>query len=123
MYMSGFILVNQSPPSFNWCANGLQNNGGSITQILWNAVGTSPVYISPNGTTPSVLNNKRGTWNFSFVKTGKTTGTSTGTILTSTSFTDTTTNAPGTTNYTLTITDSNTGILFAFKNSVIWGIV
>ena len=71
---------------------------------------------------PSLLNNIRGTWNYSFVKTGKTTGTSTGTILTSTSFTDITTNAPGTTNYTLTITDSNTGILFAFKNSVIWGI-
>ena len=121
--MSGFFLVNQSPPSFNWCSNGLQNNGGSITQILWNAVGTSPVYISPNGTTPSLLNNKMGTWNYTFVKSGKTTGTTTGTITTSTSFTDTATGGAGTTNYTLTITDSNTGIPYAFKNSVVWGIV
>lgn len=123
--MSGFFLVNQSPPSFNWCSNGLQNNGGIPTQILWNAAGSSPVYISPNGTTPSILNNKRGTWNYSFVKTGKTTGTDTGTVSTSTSFTDTynTAGGNGLTNYTLTITDSNTGILFAFKNSVGWGNV
>jgi len=122
--MSGYFLVNQSPPSFNWCANGLQNNGGSTTQILWNAVGTSPVYISPNGTTPSLLKNKRGTWNYSFVKTGKTTGTTTGTVSTSTSFTDSynLSGGAGVTNYTLTIIDINTGILFAFKNSVGWGI-
>jgi hypothetical protein len=122
--MSGFFLVNQSPPSFNWSGNGLQNNGGSPVQILWNAVGASPVYISPNGTTPSLLNNKMGTWNYTFVKTGKTTGTTTGTISTSTSFTDTyTLGTAGTTNYSLTITDSNTGIPFTFKNSVGWGLL
>jgi len=124
MYMSGFILVNQSPPSFNWCASGLQNNGGSPTQILWNAVGTNPVYISPDGTSPSLLKNKRGTWSYSFVKTGKTTGTTTGTVSTSTSFTDSyTLGTAGSTIYNLTITDSNTGIPFTFRNSVGWGLV
>lgn len=121
--MSGFFLVNQSPPSFNWCSGGLQNDGGSITQKLWNSVGTTPVYISPTGVSPSLLKNIRGTWNYSFVKTGKTSGTTTGTTSTSTSFADTATAGAGTTNYTLTITDSNTGIPYAFKNSVIWGIV
>jgi hypothetical protein len=120
--MYGIYSTNQSAPSFNWCGNGLQNNGGTITQILWNYVGTNPVYISPNGTSPSILNNQKGNWTYSFVKTGKTTGTSTGTITTSTSFTDTSTNSTGTTNYTLTITDSNTGVSSAFKNSVVWGI-
>jgi hypothetical protein len=123
--MSSFFLVNQSPPSFNWCSNGLQNNGGTPTQILWNAVGTNPVYLSPNGTTPSLLKNKRGTWSYTFVKTGKTTGTSTGTTSTSTSFTDTAniSVSAGTTNYTLTIVDSNTGISNQVKNSVGWGLV
>jgi hypothetical protein len=123
--MSGFILVNQSPPSFNWCSNGLQNNGGSPTQILWNTVGTNPVYLSPNGTTPSLLNNKRGTWSYTFVKSGKTTGTSTGSTTTSTSFTDTynLSGGAGVSNYALTITDSYTGIKKLFNNSVGWGLV
>ena len=117
------MLVNQSPPSFNWCSNGLQNNGGSPGQILWNAVGTSPVYMSPNGTTPSLLQNKRGTWSYTFVKTGKTTGTSTGSATTSTSFTDNyTLGTPGVTNYSLTIVDSLTGISNNVINSVGWGI-
>jgi len=121
--MSGYFLVNQSPPSFNWCSNGLQNNQGFPTQTLWNAVGSNPVYLSPNGTTPSLLNNKRGTWSYSFVKSGKTTGTSTGTATTSTSFTDSyTLGTPGVSNYVLTITDSNTGIPFTFRNSVGWGL-
>lgn len=122
--MSGFMLVNQSPPSFNWCGNGLQNDGASPTQTLWNAVGTNPVYISPDGTTPSVFNNKRGAWTYSFVKTGKTTGTSTGTATTSTSFTDNyTLGTAGVTNYALTITDGATGISKLFNNSVGWGLV
>ena len=122
--MSSFMLVNQSPPSFNWCSNGLQNNGGSPNQILLNFVGTNPVYLSPDGTTPSLLNNKRGTWNYNFVKTGKTTGTATGTATTSTSFTDNyTLGTAGVTNYTLTITDSNTGISNVVRNSVGWGVL
>jgi len=123
--MSGFILVNQSPPSFNWCSNGLQNNQAFPTQTLWNAVGTNPVYLSPNGTTPSLLNNKRGTWSYSFVKSGKTSGTTTGTITTSTSFTDTynLNGGAGTSDYTLTITDGNTGISNVVRNSVGWGLV
>jgi len=122
--MSGFMLVNQSPPSFNWCLSGLQNNGGSPNQILLNAVGTTPVYISPDGNTPSVFNNKRGTWNYTFVKTGKTTGTSTGTATTSTSFTDNyTLGTAGVTNYALTITDGATGISKLFNNVVGWGLL
>jgi hypothetical protein len=122
--MSGFFLVNQSPPSFNWCSNGLQNNQGSPTQTLWNAVGTNPVYLSPNGTTPSLLKNQRGTWSYTFVKSGKTTGTSTGSVSTSTSFTDSyTLGTAGTTNYTLTIVDSYTGISNVVRNSVGWGLV
>ena len=122
--MSGFFLVNQSPPSFNWCSNGLQNNGGSPGQILWNTVGTNPVYLSPNGTLPSLLNNKRGTWSYTFVKTGKTTGTSTGTATTSTSFTDSYNLAGGngTTYYALTIIDIATGIKKLFNNQVGWGL-
>ena len=121
--MSGFMLVNQSPPSFNWCDNVLQNNAATPTQTLLNAVGTNPVYISPNGTTPSIFNNQRGIWNYSFVKTGKTTGTSTGTATTSTSFTDSYNLAggPGTTNYALTIIDIATGIKKLFNNQVRWG--
>jgi hypothetical protein len=123
--MSGYFLVNQSPPSFNWCSNGLQNNQGLSIQTLWNAVGTNPVYLSPNGTTPSLLNNQRGTWSYSFVKSGKTSGTTTGTITTSTSFTDTynLNGGAGTSNYTLTITDGNTGISNVVINSVGWGLV
>lgn len=122
--MSGFFLVNQSPPSFNWCSNGLQNDGASPTQTLWNAVGSNPVYLSPNGTTPSLLNNKRGNWSYSFVKTGKTSGTSTGSTTTSTSFTDSyTLGTAGATNYTLTITDDNTGISNVVRNNVFWGLV
>jgi len=117
----GFNLVSQSPPSFNWCGNGLENNGGSPGQILWNFVGTNPVFISPNGTSPSILQNQKGSWTYVFVKTGKTNGTSSGTCLTTTSFTDSTSGS-GQTNYTLTITDTNTGIATAFKNSVGWGI-
>jgi hypothetical protein len=119
----GFNLVSQSPPSFNWCGNGLQNNGGSPGQILWNAVGTSPVYISPNGATTSILQNQKGSWTYVFLKTGKTTGTTTGTCLTTTSFTDSVSTGTGTTNYYLTITDTNTGIATLFKNSVNWGIL
>ena len=119
--MSGFFLVNQSPPSFDWCSQGLQCSTSGT--ILWNAVGTNPVYISSNGTAPSLLNNKRGTWSYTFVKTGKTTGTSTGSTTTSTSFTDGIGSGTGTTNYTLTIVDSNTGISNQVKNSVAWGIV
>jgi hypothetical protein len=123
--MSGYFLVNQSPPSFNWCSNGLQNNQGLSIQTLWNAVGTNPVYLSPNGATPSLLNNKRGTWSYSFVKSGKTSGTTTGTITTSTSFTDTynLNGGAGTSDYTLTITDGNTGISNVVRNSVGWGLV
>jgi hypothetical protein len=121
--MYGLLQTLQAPIQFNWCGNGLQNNGGSITQTLWNFVGTNPVYISPNGTSPSILTNQKGTWNYTFVKTGKTTGTSTGTTTTSTSFTDTSTNSPGTTNYNLSIIDSNTGQKYTFLNSVVWGIV
>jgi hypothetical protein len=121
--MSGFFLVNQSPPSFNWCSNGLQSSTASPYQLR-NAVNTNPVYISPNGTSPSVLNNQRGTWNYSFVKTGATTGTSTGTTSSSTSFTDTKVGGAGTaTNYALTITDSVTGIKKTFNNIVVWGVV
>jgi hypothetical protein len=122
--MSGFFLVNQSPPSFNWCSNGLKNNGGITVQTLWNALDSTPVYLSPNGTSPSLLNNQRGTWSYSFVKTGKTTGTSTGSTTTSTSFTDAynLNGGVGVSNYTLTITDSNTGILNVIRNSVGWGI-
>jgi hypothetical protein len=118
--MSGFVLVNQSPPSFNWCSQGLQCSTSGT--ILWNSVGTNPVYLSPNGSAPSLLNNKRGTWSYTFQKTGKTTGTSTGSTTTSTSFTDGTTGT-GTTNYTLTIVDNNTGISNQVRNRVVWGIV
>jgi type II secretory pathway pseudopilin PulG len=123
--MSGYFLVNQSPPSFNWCSDGLSNSGLAGVQTLWNSVNTFPVYISKTGVSPSKLNNKKGTWNYTFVKTGKTTGTSTGTVSTLTSFTDSynVSRGPGESNYTLTITDTNTGISFAFKNIVGWGIV
>jgi len=118
------MLVNQSPPSFNWCSDGLSNAGSVGLNQLWNSVNTNPVYISKSGVSPSILNNKRGIWNYTFVKSGKTNGTATGTVSTSTSFTDTyTLGLAGATNYTLTITDSNTGIPFVFKNSVYWGII
>ena len=117
------MLVNQSPPSFNWCDGLLQSSTSSPFQ-LWNSAGTAPVYISPLGTNPSVFNNKRGTWSYTFVKTGAATGTSTGTATTATSLTDTKVGGVGTqSNYSLTIVDNNSGISKNFTNSVIWGVV
>ena len=80
------------------------------------------VRVSPNGTTPSLLNNKRGTWNYVFSKSGKTNGNTPGTATTSTAFTDTYNGTPGTTNYIVTITDSFIGIRNQVTNSIGWGL-
>lgn len=122
--MSGFFLVNQSPPSFDWGSNFIQSSPISPFQLR-NANDTAPVYISTTGVSPSVFFNQKGTWTYSFVKTGATTGTSTGTaVAPTTSFSDTKVGGAGTqTNYALTITDSATGIKKLFNNSVVWGVV
>lgn len=122
--MSGFFLVNQSPPSFDWGSNFIQSSPVSPFQLR-NANNTAPVYISTTGVSPSVFFNQRGTWTYTFVKTGATTGTSSGTaVAPTTSFTDAKVGGSGTqTNYALTITDSATGIKKLFNNSVVWGVV
>jgi len=126
--MSGFMLVNQSPPSFDWGSNFIISSASSPFQLL-NANNTSPVYISTTGVAPSVFFNKRGTWSYTFVKSGATTGTSSGTAVAGgvgvgTSFTDSKTGGSGTqSNYALTITDGATGIKYLFNNSVVWGLV
>ena len=121
--MSGFFLVNQSPPSFNWC-NGLLQSSSNNPYQLQNAAGISAVYISPLGTNPGIFNNQRGTWSYTFVKTGATTGTLSGTATTATTFADTKVGGAGTqSNYALTITDGATGIQKLFNNSVVWGVV
>jgi len=119
--MSGFFLVNQSPPSFDWGSNFIQSSPTSVFQ-LQNANATSPVYMSQTGVSPSVYFNKKGTWTYTFVKTGATTGTTSGTVGANQSFSDTKGAPAGTTtNYALTITDSATGIKKLFNNSVLWG--
>ena len=120
--MSGFFLVNQSPPSFDWCSNGLQSSPTSPFQLR-NADNTNPVYMSQNGVSPATYFNKKGTWNYTFVKTGATTGTTSGSVAVNQSFTDTKVGGSGTaTNYALTITDSATGIKRLFNNLVVWGL-
>jgi len=120
------MLVNQSPPSFDWGSNFIQSSPISPFQLR-NANNTAPVYISTTGVAPSVFFNQRGTWTYSFVKTGATTGTSTGTAFSGasgTSFTDAKVGGAGTqSNYALTITDGATGIKKLFNNSVVWGVV
>jgi hypothetical protein len=121
--MYGLIQTIQAPLQCNWCGNGLQSSASSPFQLL-NALSGSPVYISPNGTSPSVYANQRGTLTYTFTKSGATTGTSTGTASSTTSFTDSKTGGTGTTsNYTLTINDSNTGQQYIYLNSVVWGAV
>ena len=119
----GFNLVSQSPPSFNWC-DGLLSSSSASPYKLLNAALTQAVYISPQGTSPGIFYNQKGLWTYTFVKTGATTGTTTGTALTTTTFNDTKVGGAGTTtNYSLTITDSYTGISKLFTNSVVWGII
>jgi hypothetical protein len=124
--MSGFMLVNQSPPSFDWASNSLQSSANSPYQLR-NDLYTTPVYISTTGVSPSVFFNQRGTWTYSFVKTGATTGTSTGTAVagaSGTAFSDTKVGGALTqTNYALTITDGATGIKKLFNNLVVWGAI
>ena len=121
--MSGFFLVNQSPPSFDWGSNFIQSSPISPFQLR-NSINTAPVYISKTGVSPSVYFNQKGTWTYSFVKTGATTGTTTGTVASNQSFSDAKVGGAGTqTNYALTITDGATGIKKLFNNSVVWGVV
>jgi hypothetical protein len=121
--MSGFFIVNQSPPSFDWCSVGLQSSSISPYQLR-NDLLSNPVYISTNGVSPSVYLNKKGTWTYSFVKTGATTGTTTGTVASNQSFSDAKVGGAGSqTNYALTITDSATGINHLFNNLVVWGSI
>ena len=122
--MSGFFLVNQSPPSFDWGSNFIQSSPISPYQLR-NASDTPPVFISKTGVSPSVFFNQRGTWTYTLVKTGATTGTTSGTATApTTSFTDAKVGGAGTqSNYALTITDSATGIKKLFNNSVVWGVV
>jgi hypothetical protein len=80
--------------------------------------------MSKTGVSPATYFNQRGTWLFSFVKTGATTGTTTGTVVANQSFSDAKVGGAGTqTNYALTITDSATGIKKLFNNSVVWGVI
>ena len=122
--MSGFILVNQSPPSFDWCSNFLQSSSISPFQLR-NAANTAPVYVSTTGVSPSVFFNQKGTWTYTYVKTGATTGTATGTaVAPAITFTDAKVGGVGTTtNYSLTMVDANTGISATQKNSVVWGVI
>ena len=110
----------QSPLQFVFCSDGLNANGG--TQLA-SSTGSTPVYISQTGNTPSVYTNQKGTLSYSMVKTGKTTGTSTGTATSTTAFNDSYTGGTGTTTYTLSISDSNTGQKYTYVNTVGWGIV
>jgi len=121
--MSGFFLVNQSPPSFDWGSNFIQSSFLSPYQLR-NASLTAPVYMSQTGVSPSVYFNKKGTWTYTFVKTGATTGTTSGTVGANQSFSDAKVGGAGTqTNYALTITDSATGMKTLFNNSVVWGAI
>jgi len=121
--MSGFFLVNQSPPSFDWGSNFIQSSSNSPYH-LENAAATTPVYMSQTGVSPAVYFNQKGTWTYTFVKTGATTGTTSGTVGANQSFSDTKVGGAGTqTNYALTIADSATGIKTLFNNSVVWGAI
>jgi len=120
--MYGLFQTQQAPLQFVWCSGGLTNNG-VVPLTLWNAVGTSPVYISASGVSPSVYRNQKGVLSYTFTKSGKTTGTSTGTAISTTAFTDGTSTATGTSNYNLTIKDANTGQQNTYLNSINWSLV
>ena len=114
----------QAPLQCNWCGNGLQVII-TTNQRLANVAGSTPVFISPSGSNPSVYTNKKGDITYTFQKAGTTTGTSSGTASASTAFTDTVTNpnTTGTTTYTLTINDASTGQKYVYVNSIGWGAV
>jgi hypothetical protein len=111
-----------APLQCNFCGNGLTNIP-SAGYTLANVIGGTPVYISPDGTGPSVYINRQGTLSYTFTKSGKTSGTSSGTAISTTSFTDSTPTAGGTTTYTLVIKDANTGQQYTYINSIVWGPV
>ena len=121
--MYGLIQTMQSPLQFNWCGNGLTYIG---SYSLANTGTNSPVYISRDGAFPSVYTNNKGTLNYTFVKGGYSAGkpTLTGTANNNTSFSENVAKATAefnTTNYALTITDSNTGQSYTYNNSINWG--
>lgn len=119
--MYALLQTAQAPLQFVWCSAGLTNN--QLTpQTLLSSTGSTPIYISASGNSPSVYPNQRGALSYTFTKTGKTTGTSTGTATSSTSFTDSTPTASGVSNYNLTIKDANTGQQNTYLNSMAWGI-
>ena len=117
------LQTTQAPLQFNWCGDGLGQTASGLYRIANASSTNNNVYISSSGDSPSVYRNQKGTLSYTFVKTGKTTGTTTGTATSSTFFTDSTATGIGTTNYTLTIVDGNTGQTNQFKNSIAWGAI
>jgi len=120
--MYGLFQTQQAPLQFVWCSDGLTNNGVTPLTLL-SATGSTPIYISASGNTPSVYTNQKGVLSYTFTKSGKTTGTSTGTAISTTAFTDGTATASGITNYNLTIKDANTGIQNTYLNVMAWTLV
>jgi hypothetical protein len=117
------LQTTQAPLQFNWCGDGLGQTAAGLYRIANTSATNNNVYISQTGDSPSVYTNQKGTLSYTFVKSGKTSGTTTGTANSSTYFTDSTATATGTTNYTLTIIDSNTGQNYVFLNSIAWGAI
>jgi len=116
------LQTTQAPLQCNWCGDGLGQTVFRLQYRIANASSTNNnVYVSKTGDSPSVYTNQKGTLSYTFVKSGATSGTTTGTALSSTFFTDLNLTGTGTTNYTLTIIDSNTGQKYIFLNSVAWG--
>lgn len=125
--MYGLLQTTQSPLQFVWCSAGLSEyiTGSGVNQILHLAPSTGAVggvYTSATGVSPNTYTNQKGSLTYSLVKTGATSGT----LTTAPPYNDSgsaSTIGGLTTNYSLSITDGNTGQKYLYSNSILWGSV
>ena len=121
--MYGLIQTTQSPFQFVWCSTGLgQYSTGAGLSTRYNLAPTNNVtggvYASISGNSPNTYTNKNGPLTYLLLVTGDHTTSK----ITAPPYTDSVlATAGGTSNYSLTITDGNTGQKYNYLNAIAWG--
>ena len=121
--MYGLIQTTQAPFQFVWCSTGLgQYNTSAGANTRYNLAPTNNVvggvYTSVSGNSPNTYTNQKGTFTYLLSVSGDhTTSKSTAPPYTDSILAT----AAGTTNYSLAITDGNTGQKYTYLNSITWG--
>jgi len=121
--MYGLIQTTQAPLQFVWCSTGLgQYQTGVGTGIIYHLAPTNNVtggvYASVSGNSPNTYTNQKGTFTYLLSVSNDHTTSKT----TAPPYTDTISAlTAGTTNYSLAITDGNTGQKYTYLNSITWG--